>query len=362
MKNLSPSMFIGLARKDKNIISFGSGEPDLPPPKRVFKAMPRFEYFRYGLIQGETHLRKALSKQYPKSTAENFVITNGASEALDLTLRAIARTKNKRKNRVLLTRPYYYTYPFLVKSAGMTPIYTDLIEGRIDFDDFKEKVKDCKAVIINSPSNPTGRIEPMETLKKIEKLTSKLGVFVLSDEVYKDLIYERKNYLIKGSKVVTINSFSKTYAMCGLRVGYLWSLNRDLVNRIIEMKTRTSMNTNILAQEMAYEATRVPKSFVSKQLKIWRERRDFIYESLLKMGFSLWKPEGAFYVLPKVKNSGDFVWNLFKEYKVITYPGEWFGAKDRVRFSYALDVKKIKEGLKRIEKYLKKKGQTHLTF
>lgn len=220
-KKLSPSTFIGLAGKDKNIISFGSGEPDLAPPRRVFKAISHFTHFRYGLIQGEPHLREALSKQYPKSTAENFVITNGASEALDLTLRTIARLKNKRKKRVLLPRPYYYTYPFLVKAAGLTPVYTDLVEGRIDFADFKKKVKDCRAVIINSPSNPTGRVESVKTLKEIERLTSKLKIFVLSDEIYKDLIYEREKYLMKGPQVVTIDSFSKTYAMCGLRVGYL---------------------------------------------------------------------------------------------------------------------------------------------
>ncbi len=360
-KNLSPAMFIGLAGKDEDIISFGSGEPDLPPPKRVFKVMPRFKYFKYGLIQGETHLRKALAKQYPKSTAENFVITNGASEALDLTLRVIPQIENKRKNRVLLPRPYYYTYPYLVKSAGMEPVYIDLVEGRIDFDDFKKKVRNCKAVIINSPSNPTGRIESMETLKKIEKLTSEMEIYVLSDEVYKDLIYERENYLIKGPHVVTINSFSKTYAMCGLRVGYLWSLDRNLVNKIIEMKTCTSMNTNILAQEMAYEATKAPKSYINEQLKTWRQRRDFIYDGLSRLGLSLWKPEGAFYVFPKINNSEDFVWNLFKRYKVITYPGEWFGARDRARFSYALNIKKIKEGLERIEKYLEKEGKNHLT-
>lgn len=350
-KKLSPSMFIGVLGND--IISFGSGQPDLPPPERVRRAYSRYKVFRYGLIQGEYKLREALAKQYPRSTPENFVITNGASEALDLTLRTLAKMGSKTKNRVLLPRPYYYSYPPLVKFAGMEPVYTDLIEGRINFDDFKKKAKNCKAVIINSPSNPTGRVESMKTLKQIEKLTSDLGLYVLSDEVYKDLIYVRENYLIKGPHVVTINSFSKTYAMCGLRIGYLWSLDQDLVNKIIEMKAHTSMNTNILAQEMAYEAIKTPRSFIDKQIKIWEERRDLIYEGLSGMGLELWKPEGAFYVFPKIKNSEEFVWNMFKKYKVITYPGEWFGAKDRVRFSYALDVKKIAEGLDRIKKYLK---------
>lgn len=344
-------MFIGVTGKD--IISFGSGQPDLPPPKKVFKAMFHYKDFRYGLIQGNLNLREALAKQYPRSTADNFVITNGASEALDLTLRALLAVKNKTKNRVLLPRPYYYSYPHIVKLAGMEPVYTDLVNGRIDFVDFEKKIKNCKAVIINSPSNPTGRVESIKTLKQIEKLTSYLGVYVLSDEVYKDLIYTRENYLIKGPHVITINSFSKTYNMCGLRIGYLWSLDKELVNKIIEMKTHTSMNTNVIGQEMAYEALKTHRSFIDKQVKIWKERRDFIYQGLLDLGLDLWKPEGAFYVLPKIRNPRDFVWNMFKKHKVITYPGEWFGANDRVRFSYALDINKIKEGLKRVKEYLK---------
>jgi len=349
-ENLSPSMFIGV--QGNGIISFGSGQPDLPPPKEVFDVLHHFSDFKYGLIQGNVNLREALAKQYPNSKAENFVVTNGASEALDLILRAIARTGSKNKNKVLLPRPYYYTYPYLVEYAGMKPAYTELIEGRIDFDDFEKKVQECKAVIINSPSNPTGRVESIETLKKIEKLASDLGIYVLSDEVYKDLIYVRENYLIKGPHVITINSFSKTYSMCGFRIGYLWSLDQELVDKVIEMKTHTSMNTNILAQEMAYEATKVPRSFIDNQLRIWEKRRDLIYEGLVKLGFELWKPEGAFYVLPKVKNPKDFVLTMFKKYKVITYLGEWFGAPKRVRFSYALDVEKIEEGLKRVKKYL----------
>jgi len=351
---LSPSIFIGVSGKD--IISFGSGQPDLPPPKRVFKTISRFRDFRYGLIQGNLNLREALIKRYPRSTANNFVITNGASEAIDLTLRVISKIGGK-SNKVLLPRPYYYSYLPLIKFAGMEPVYTDLINGRIDFNDFKKKIKGCKAVIINSPSNPTGRVESIETLKKIEKLTNNLGVYVLSDEVYKDLIYVRENYLIKGPHVITINSFSKTYNMCGLRIGYLWSLDKELVDRVIEMKTHTSMNTNILGQEIAYEATKTPKSFVDKQVKIWRERRNFIYNGLSDMGLDLWKPEGAFYVLPRIKNPRNFVWDMFKKYKVITYLGEWFGANDRVRFSYALDINRIEEGLNRVKKYLKSKGE-----
>ncbi len=348
--SLSPSMFIGV--QGENIISFGSGQPDLPPPEEVYSILPNYRDFKYGLIQGTLELREALARQYPRSTADSFVVTNGASEAIDLVLRVISQRHEKEKSKVLIVRPYYYSYPHMVRFAGMEPVFTDSIDGRIDLEDFTSKVIDCKAVIINSPSNPTGRVESIETLKKIEKITSDSGVYVLSDEVYKDLIYVRENYLIEGPHVVTINSFSKTFAMCGFRVGFLWSLDKSLVNEAINIKTHTSMNTNILGQEMALAATKVPTSFVDDQLEIWRQRRDLIYSGLLELGLDLWKPEGAFYVMPKIENPTDFVWDLYNDYNVITYLGEWFGAPDRVRLSYALDVDKIEIGLKRIGKYL----------
>ncbi len=337
-------MFIGVEGDD--LISFGSGQPDLEPPKEVFDVLSKFKVFRYGLIQGETKLREALVREYPNAKPENFVITNGASEALDLALRVID------KGKILLPKPYYYSYPHLVKFAGHTPVYTDLVKGRIDIEDFENKVHDCKAVFINSPSNPTGRIESIKTLKEIEKITRDLNVYVLSDEVYKDLIYERENYLISGDHVITVNSFSKTYAMCGLRVGYLWSSDVDFVGKVIEYKTHTSMNTNILGQEMAYAALNVDASYIKKQLKIWEERRDIICSGLEELGFDLWKPEGAFYVFPKVPEPRKMMLELFEKYKVITYLGDWFGDNERIRLSYAIDKEKILEGLKRIGKYL----------
>ncbi len=343
----SPADFIG--RQGSGVISFGSGQPDLPPPKEAFAGIDIKRDLRYGLIQGELKLRQALALEYPGSTAEHFVITNGASEALDLIFRCWGKG-----GKVLLPRPYYYSYPPIIEMAGMVPVYTDLVEGRIDLADFKKKVKGCRAVLINSPSNPTGRVEDIGTLKEIEQITKDLGVAVVSDEVYKDLIYERENYHLQGDHVITVNSFSKTFCMCGLRVGYLWSADKTIVENICEMKTHTSMNTNLVGQDMALAAMKTPKAYIQQQQKIWRERRDFIYKGLTTLGFDLWKPEGAFYVLPKCKNAREFLTRLYHDYKVITYLGEWFGAPDRIRLSYALDIKEIAEGLNRIELAMRK--------
>jgi len=207
--------------------------------------------------------------------------------------------------------------------------------------------------MINSPSNPSGRVQKISTLKHIEKVCRDLGVSIISDEVYKDLNYERDNYMLSGDQVITINSFSKTFSMCGFRVGYLYSNDKEFVQKVIDIKTHTSMNTSIIAQQMAYEALKTPKSFVTNQVRIWKERRDVIYDGLKDMGLDVWKPEGAFYVLPKVPNPEKTVIDLWKKHKVITYLGDWFGAPGRIRLSYALDIEKIQEGLKRIKMYLK---------
>ncbi len=347
LKLKSPADFIG--KQGKGVISFGSGQPDLPPPKEAFDGIDLKRDLRYGLIQGELALREALTGEYPGSTAENFVITNGASEALDLIFRSWGQG-----GKVLVPRPYYYSYPPIIELGGMQPVYTDLVDGRIDLDDFRKKVKGCKAVLINSPSNPTGCVEDIGTLREIEKITQELGIYVVSDEVYKDLIYERENYHIQGDHVITVNSFSKTYCMCGVRVGYLWSSDKSIVDAICEIKTHSSMNTNLVGQDMALSAMKTPKSYIEKQQQIWRERRDFIYKGLSDLGFDLWKPEGAFYVLPKCKNAREFLTVLYQDFKVITYLGDWFGAPDHIRLSYALDIKLIEEGLNRIREAMKR--------
>lgn len=345
-KILSPSFFIGKSANE--LISFGSGQPDLPPPRQIFRGIGTMKIFTYGLIQGNEDLRGALAQKYPGAQKEHFVITNGASEALDLTLRAISQPRAK----ILLPKPYYYSYPHNVRLASMTPVYYKLERGKINIETFRKAIHGCRAVIINSPSNPTGTVQEISTLKKIDTLARKLGVYIISDEVYKDLIYVRKNYLLQGPHVLTINSFSKTFAMCGLRVGYLYSTDQRVIEKAIEIKTHTSMNTNVMAQQMALAATRVPQRVIEKQTAIWHKRRNYMYQGIVDLGLDVWKPEGAFYVFPKFKNPNKVITDLYYQYNVIAYDGTWFGDPTRVRFSYALDIKKIKEGLRRLKMYL----------
>ena len=344
----TPGFFIG--KGGEEVISFGSGQPDLPPPPEVYKILPHYKDFKYGAIQGLEKLREILAEQYHPARKENFVITNGASEALDLVLRILVQ----RVKKILLPRPYYYSYPFNAKFAGLDVEYYQLEAGKINLEKLKKALAPDKALLINSPSNPTGSVQEISVLKELEKYSADHGMYIISDEVYKDLIYERSNYLLQGPKVITINSFSKTYAMCGFRVGYLYCRELDIVQSAVDIKTHTSMNTNILGQEMALEAAKVNEQYYSEHVKIWESRRNKIFKGLSELGLSLWKPEGAFYVFPEIKNSNKVINDLYYKYKVIAYDGAWFGTPDRVRFSYALDEDKIAEGIDRLRIYLQK--------
>lgn len=353
----SPAFFIGRGGDDAELISFGSGQPDLPPPPAAFRVLEHFHSFKYGLVQGEETLRAEIAQEYPYASPEDFVVTNGASEAIDLALRAIAH--DVPGSKVLLPRPYYYSYPHNVALAWMIPVYTDLVDGKLNFEQFARDAAGCRAVLINSPSNPTGTVQEVETLRKIESFCEERGIYIISDEVYKDLIYVRENYLLHGKRVITINSFSKTYAMCGLRVGYLYSKDQEIISRAVEMKSHTSMNTSLVGQAMALAAMQERGTYVEDHAQIWRERRDLMYRGMRDMGLDLWEPEGAFYVLPRFSNPARAMHDLYYRYKIITYNGEWFGADDRLRFSYALDVKKIEEGLRRVKAFVGKEYRAY---
>jgi aspartate/methionine/tyrosine aminotransferase len=142
--------------------------------------------------------------------------------------------------------------------------------------------------------------------------------------------------------------------MCGLRVGYAYTKNAELVEKIVEMKTHTAMNTSIVGQRMALAALSASRSYIGHNVDVWETRRDLMYNGMRALGLELWKPEGAFYVLPKFKHSGRVVNELYYKYQVITYDGAWFGAPNSIRFSYALDESKIEEGLRRLKKFMGK--------
>ena len=342
----SPSQFIGIEKQ--GLISFGAGQPDLPPPQEVMESLKKINCeYKYGMIQGDLSLRQKVASLH-SAQEEDVIITNGASEALFLALSVSIKPGDK----VLLTRPYYYSYPWMVKLCHGQPIYTDLIEGQVDLDDFREKFSDAQVAILNTPANPTGSVLKPETVKSIEDLCNTQKKIVIFDEVYESLIYKGEHYSPRSPYVVNINSFSKTFSMCGFRVGYAYSEN-GIIRDMVDHKTHSSMNTSRIAQQMALIALDTPVRFAQERLSVWKERRDYIYKRLTDMDLDVWSPDGAFYIFPKVDDASEAVEDLFYDHDVVTYKGEWFGMPERMRLSYALDIEKIVEGMDRLERYLK---------
>lgn len=348
-KITSPSFFLG--KNFEGLISFGAGQPDLLPPEFVSKITPEREDFYYGPIQGNLDLRKSLAKKIDGYDADQFVITNGGSEALDLIFRLVVLRKGS-KVKILLPKPYYYSYVHLAKMAGLEIDYYTLVDGKIDLDVFRDQLKGCAIVLTNSPSNPLGSVQSDEILLEVERLVEKEGAYLVADEVYRELL-TKKPVAYRYENTMVIDSFSKTFCMCGARVGYLYSKNKKLIEQIVDMKTHTSMNTSKFSQRLALAALNVDEDYVEKQRLIWKERRDFFYKKMLSLGLDPIKPEGAFYLFLPLKQASRAVVDLFEKYKLIVYDGQWFGAPDLLRFSYALDIKVMEQGIDRFEKFLK---------
>jgi aspartate aminotransferase len=347
-KITGPECFLGKA--SSKLISFGSGQPDLKPPEEVLSIIRTYnkERFPYGNIRGEPELINELSKIHNISS-NGIAITNGASEALSLSLSYLL----KPYDNVLLTRPYYYSYPYLVEINKGNAVFTDLKEWHIDIDDFTSKIKECKVFILNTPSNPTGSVEDASKIKEIQKICNENNVVLIFDEVYHHLNYEKEHFSPRGENVLCVNSFSKTFSLCGLRIGYAYSKNEELIKNIVSQKTHTSMNTSLLSQEVALAALKVPKEVIMKNKKIFLERRNFLYQLLQEAGFEAHKPEGTFYMPVKISCRPEkFVEDLFYKHNVIVYNGNWFGMQNHLRFSFAIDLKAIEEGMKRIRAYL----------
>ncbi len=339
----SPTFFIG--NQKKRVISFGAGE--LTKDKIDLTLFSDIKN-GYGEVQGESKLRELIARENPGTSCDEYIITNGASEALDLVLRSLYIANGK----ILIPRPYYYSYPPSVKLSHMEVMYYSLKKGKIDISDISKLINQCHAIIINSPGNPTGTVQSQEALREIERITQENNKYIISDDIYSHFQYVPSYYSFNSDYVIKINSFSKIFNMGGYRVGYAHIKEKDLMKRVIEIKTQTSMNTNIISQEIAYHYLKEKNHALEKEKLDMEEKALYMYNQLKEFGLDLWKPEGAFYLFPKMNDPQKVMQDLYYLYNVIVYNGEWFGDSERVRFSFATSWENIKEGLKRVGDYL----------
>lgn len=389
-KNISPSLTLAITAKVKemkkngiDVIGFGAGEPDFNTPKNIqlaaIKAMEE-GFTKYTAASGIVELKKAIINKFKKDNNLSYdisqiIVSNGAKQCISDVFQAILNPGDE----VILSSPYWVTYPELVKLYDGIPVAISTQEEN----SFKFNVKDLekvvtsktKAIILNSPNNPTGTVYSKEEIQKIAEFCKKHDIFIISDEIYEKLIYgDFKHTSIASisedafNRTIVINGLSKTYAMTGWRVGYAASGNTEIIKLMSNIQGHTTANPNSIAQYASVEALEGDQSSVEFMISQFKDRRNYMVEKINSINnLSCTNPQGAFYVMMNISKligkkingkiidgSIDFAEILLDDSKVAVVPGDAFGVLEYVRLSYATSMENIKSGLDRIEGFVNK--------
>jgi aspartate/methionine/tyrosine aminotransferase len=354
-----------LTRLGRDILHLEVGEPDFPTPKVVVEAMVKAleeEEFKYTHSQGDLELRQGLAKHYQTHYGldidpSRFLICPGTSPGLSLLFGALLAPGDE----VILSDPHYCCYPNFVQFSGGIPVLCPTLESdgfRLDPQLVKEKITPkTKAIVINSPANPTGAVLGPDRLQGL----ADLGVFIVSDEIYHGLNYqdERDHSILEYTeRAVAVGGFSKSFAMTGWRIGYL-ILPYDLVRPFQRLAQNFFISVNAAVQKAALTALTKAWPTVIERRAIYDRRRKLLVKGLKDLGLGiLVEPEGAFYALARADHlnvdSAALVFEILEEVGVGLTPGREFGSKAEgfLRFSYATSEENIQKALERLAKFI----------
>ena len=387
LKKVAPSLTLAIDSKAKqmikdgvDLVGFGVGEPDFNTPENIKEAginAIKANMTRYTPASGIPELKAAVAEKFKKENGleykpSDIIISCGGKHSLYNIFMAILNPGDE----VIIFSPYWVSYEEQVKIADGVPVFVRLDEPRnfeIDFNLLEKKItKKTKAMIVNSPSNPTGAVLSEDSLRKLADIALKHKLLIISDEIYEKTIYNGKKYISIASfskevkaQTVVVNSVSKTYAMTGWRIGYLASDNKEIVSAIDNLQSHSTSNPATMTQVAAIEALKTPDSVVQAMAFEFDKRRQHIMKRLDGIpGLTYVEPEGAFYVFPnfssgktikgrQIKGSLDFAEMLLNEAKVAVVPGIAFGTDNHFRLSYATSMANIDKGLDRIAEALK---------
>ena len=357
----------------KDFINLGLGEPDFDTPAHILNAAERAlreGYTKYTYNKGLPELREAISDKLKRENGvevspECVIATAGASEALHISLLALV----ERGSEVLIPDPGFVSFSALVRLAEAKPVGVKLREEdmTMSVEDVQEKISArTKAIIVNSPSNPTGAVQSEEDMRALAEIAQDKNIFLISDEVYEHFIYEGKHVSPArfAENVVIVNSVSKTYAMTGFRLGFVAVKNEEYVEQMLKIHQYIQACAPAVSQIAALAALKGPQDSVAKMREEFKHRRDFVVEALqqLKDGSGKGKeeagcgivsftvPKGAFYIFPKVQNEEKFVEHAFRRGVILT-PGSTFGegGRNHVRISFAARIEKLKDAFERLK-------------
>lgn len=379
----SPSPTLAITAKARkmreegiDVLSFGAGEPDFDTPefiKDAAIAALREGFTKYTPTAGIEPLRKVICEKLWRDNGLKYepnqiIVACGGKHALYNTFQVICDPGDE----VIIPAPYWVSYPEMVKLADGVPVfvYADESTGFVPaIDAIREKITArTRAIVVNSPCNPTGAVFPRQTLKEIAALALKHNLYIISDEIYEKMVYDGHEHCSIASlgeevkkRTILINGMSKAYSMTGWRIGYA-AAERELIAAMTRIQDQSTSNPTSIAQRAALAALQAPDDAVKQMVTAFAERRRVIVDGLNSIpGFRCAEPGGAFYAFPNVsalygKRWGDRVINnsdAFAEYllevaRVAVVPGSGFGADGNIRLSYACSLDTIRNGLARI--------------
>lgn len=388
VSKVTPSSTLAITAKAKelkqnglDVIGLGAGEPDFNTPENIIEAASRSMkegHTKYTATGGLPELKKAIIGKLQRDQGLDYkpaeiIVTNGAKHALYTLFQVILDEGDE----VIIPAPYWVSYPEQVKLAGGKPVYIAGEESqhfKITAQQLKAAItQKTKAVIINSPSNPTGMIYTKEELEEIGEVCLRHNIVVVSDEIYEKLLYDGNQHVsiaeispeLKAITVI-INGVSKSHSMTGWRIGYAAG-DEAIIKAMTDVASHSTSNPAAASQYGAIEAYNGTQEPVERMRQAFEERMNIIYKKLNEIpGVTCLKPQGAFYLYPNVMEAAritgyedvdSFVGALLEEALVAVVPGSSFGSPENIRLSYATALESLEEAIRRIHSFVKEKSR-----
>lgn len=382
--NMEPSMTLALTAKagelkaqGGDVISFGVGEPDFNTPQNIIDAAilaMNQGKTKYTAVSGITELKEAIVKKFYNDNGlnykiENIIVSTGGKQCLFNVFAAILNVGDE----VLIPKPYWVSYPELVKLNDGIPVFVETNEEddfKINFKNLEKSITNkTKAIVVNSPNNPTGSIYSKKELMEIADFAKKYDLYIISDEMYEKLTYGDNKHISIASlnedafnRTIVVNGLSKAYAMTGWRVGYAAG-KKEIIKLMNNIQSHTTSNVNSIAQYASLEAL----TGQQEEMKIMQNEFDRRRKVMMKLlddisDVSYIEPKGAFYILVniekilkkfKISGSSEFCEKLLDRENVVAIPGIAFGEDNYIRLSYATSMDSIETGLNRISNFIK---------
>lgn len=385
---IKPSSTLAITAKAKemkangvDIVGFGAGEPDFNTPDNINEAAIcaiNDGFTKYTPASGIVELKQAVCEKFKNFNGisyepDQIVISNGGKHCLTNIFEAILNPGDE----VIIPAPYWLSYPEIVKLADGVPVFIrgEKKDGyKVSAEQIKAAITpNTKALILNTPSNPTGMIYTRKELEAIAEVIIAADIYVVADEIYENLLYDGAEHVSIASlgeeiykRTITCSGVAKGYAMTGWRIGYIGA-SAELAKVMGSLQSHQTSNPNSIAQKAALEAISGPQDTVVTMRQEFDVRRKYMYDRLCKMPYvSALEPQGAFYVFvdvseacekeykgEKIKTAAKLADILIGDYSVAVVPCADFGFADHIRLSYAISIEQIEKGLDRIETLLK---------